>query len=70
MYLICKSQGVCVSAIEIQTTKPISVKFSMGILLDTGKVRSWVATPYPDPRGQGGSKQGLACLCSLNCLTW
>jgi hypothetical protein len=51
--LIYKSQCVCVciSAIEIQTTGPISMKFGMGILLNTGKVHSCVATPYPDPQG-------------------
>ncbi len=60
----------CVSAIEIQTTGPISMKFGMSILLNGGKVRSWDLTPYPNPRGQGGPKQGLACLCSLNCSIW
>ncbi len=51
--LIYKSQCVCacISAIEIQTTGPISMKFGMGILLNTVKVRSCVATPYPDPQG-------------------
>jgi hypothetical protein len=38
-----------VSAIEIQTTGPISMKFGMGRLLNMGKVCSWVANPYPTP---------------------
>jgi hypothetical protein len=42
------------------------MKFGMGILLNMGKVHSWVATKFPDPWGQGG----LDCLCSLNRLTW
>jgi hypothetical protein len=42
-----------VSAIEIQTTGPISMKFSMSILLNVGKVRRWDLTPYPNPLGQG-----------------
>ena len=57
---------MCISAIEIQTTALILMKFGMAILLIAGKVPSWVATPYPHPRGQGGPKQGLACLCGLN----
>ncbi len=60
----------CVSAIEIQTTRLISMKFGMGILLYGGKVHSWDLPPYPNPQGQGGPKQGLLCLCSLNCLIW
>jgi len=44
--LICKSQCVCV---YIRTTGPISMKFGMGILLNTGKVHSWVATPSCTP---------------------
>jgi hypothetical protein len=71
---IYKSQCMCVcpciSAIEIQTTLPISMKFGTGILLNGGKVRRRDLTPYTDPRGQGGPKQGLACLCSLNRLIW
>ncbi len=35
----------CVSAIEIQTTGPISMTFGMGILLNGGKVHSWDSTP-------------------------
>jgi hypothetical protein len=42
-----------VSAIEIQTTGPISMKFGMSILLNGGKVHSWDSTPYPNPQGQG-----------------
>jgi hypothetical protein len=42
----------CISAIEIQTTAPILMKFGIEILLNAGKVPSWVATPYPHPRGQ------------------
>jgi hypothetical protein len=38
-----------ISAIKIQTTEPISVKFGIGMLLNAGTVRSWVASPYPDP---------------------
>ncbi len=41
----------CVSAIEIQTTGPISMKFGMSILLNGGKVRSWDSTPTPGVRG-------------------
>ncbi len=44
---------LCVSAIEIQATGPISMKFGMSILLNGGNVRSWDSTPYPNPRGQG-----------------
>ncbi len=51
-----------ISAIEIQTSGLISVRFGMGIFLNVGKVRSWVATPFPKPRGQGDPKRGLACL--------
>jgi len=61
---------VCVSAIEIQTTGPISMKFGMGILLYGGKVCSWDSNPYPNPQGQGDPKQGLVCLCSLNRSIW
>jgi hypothetical protein len=43
--------NVCVYAIEIQTTPPISMKFGMGILLNTGKVRNWDLTPTPGVRG-------------------
>ncbi len=43
----------CVSAIEIQTTGQISMKFGMSILLIEGKVCSWDLTPYPNPWGQG-----------------
>jgi hypothetical protein len=35
----------CVSAIEIQTTGPISMTFGMGIILNGGKVHSWDLTP-------------------------
>jgi hypothetical protein len=45
---------VCVSALEIQTTEPISGKFGTSILLNGEKVLSWVSTPIPDPWGQGG----------------
>ncbi len=54
---------VCVSAIEIQTTGSIMVKFGTGILRNEGKVHSWVSTSYPNLRGQGGPKHDkLACL--------
>ena len=46
---------VCVSAIEIQTTGPISMKFGMGILLNGGKVYSWDSTAYPNSPGSGVS---------------
>jgi hypothetical protein len=46
------------------------MKFGMGILLNVGKARSRDLTPYPDPRDQGGPKQVLVCLCSLNRLIW
>jgi hypothetical protein len=54
-YLIYKSQCVCayISAIKIQTPALILMKFGMETLLNAGKVPSWVATPYPHPRGQG-----------------
>ncbi len=60
----------CVSALEIQTTGPISMKFGMSILLNGGKVHSYDSTPYPNPRGQGGPKDCLACFCSLNSSIW
>ncbi len=62
----------CVSAIEILTTGPISMKFGMSILLNggRGKVHSWDLTPYPNPWDQGGPKHCLACLCSLNRSIW
>ncbi len=47
---VCVCVSVCISAIEIQTTGPIAMKFGMGMLLNMGKVHSWVATLYPDPR--------------------
>jgi hypothetical protein len=50
---MCVCVCVCVSAIEIQTTAPILMKFGIEILINAGKVPSWVATPYPHPRGQG-----------------
>jgi hypothetical protein len=50
---MCVCVCACISAIEIQTTGLILVKFGMGILLNAGMVRSWDSTPYPDPRGQG-----------------
>jgi hypothetical protein len=42
---------VYISATEIQTTGLILMKFGMAILLNIGKVHSWVATPYPDTDG-------------------
>ncbi len=66
----CVYVYVCVSAIEIQTTELISMKFGIGILLNERKVCSWVATPYPYPHGQGGPKWGLVPLCILNRSTW
>jgi len=50
---VCVWVWVCVSAIEIQTTEPISVKFGTGILLNGGKVFSLVLTSYPDSWGRG-----------------
>ncbi len=44
---------VCLFSVEIQTARPISVKFDFGIFFDGGKVLSWVLTPYPNPRGPG-----------------
>jgi hypothetical protein len=35
------------------------VKFGIGIYFDGEKVLKMVLTLYPDPRGQGGPKQGL-----------
>jgi hypothetical protein len=43
----------CIYTIEIQTAAQILMKFGTEILLNAGKVPSWVATPYPHPRGQG-----------------
>ncbi len=43
----------CVSAIEIQATGPISMKFGIIILLNGGNVHSWDLTPYPNPRVRG-----------------
>ena len=57
---------VCVSGIEIHTVGPILTKFGIGIYFDGGKVLKIVSTQYPDPRGQGGPKQGLECIYSLN----
>ncbi len=55
--LINKSQCACVcgsvSAVEIPTTAPISLKSGMGILLKGRKVFSKVLTTYLDPRDQG-----------------
>jgi hypothetical protein len=59
---------VYVSAIEIQTTELILVKFGTGILLSGGKACSLVLTSYPDSQGQGDPKGGLACLFSLNVI--
>ena len=42
------------------------VKFGIGIYFDGRKVLSMVSTLYPDPWGQGGPKQGLGCIYSLN----
>jgi hypothetical protein len=55
-YLIYKSHCVCayISGIEIQTTRPITMKFGMGILLNGGKVCSWDLTPYPNPGALNG----------------
>jgi hypothetical protein len=67
---MCVCVCVCVlSAIEIETAVLISMKFGKGILINTGKVCSWAATPC-DPWAQEGHTQGLACFCSLNHLTW
>ena len=59
----------CVSAIEIQTTGPISMKFGMSILLNGGKVRSWDLTPYPSPGVRGALNRVLHAL-QPNCVTW
>jgi hypothetical protein len=45
------------------------VKFGIGIYFDGEKVLKMVSTLYPDPRGQGGPKQGLESIYSLNCET-
>ncbi len=42
------------------------MKFGIGIYFDGEKVLKMVLTLYPDPRGQGGPKQGLGCIHSLN----
>jgi hypothetical protein len=43
----------CVSAIEIQTTRPISMKFGMSILLNGGRFVAGIQphTPTPGVRG-------------------
>ncbi len=43
----------CISAIEVQSTALILMKFGMEILLNAGKVPIWVATPYPHPQARG-----------------
>ncbi len=55
---MCVCVFVCLFCIEIQTARPISMKFGMGVVLEGEKVLSWVLTPYPNPRGQGGPKIG------------
>ncbi len=45
------------------------MKFGIGIYFDGEKVLKMVATLYPDPRGQGGPKQDLESIYSLNCET-
>jgi hypothetical protein len=42
------------------------VKFGIGIYFDGEKVLKMVSTLYPDLQGQGGPKQGLGCIYSLN----
>ena len=42
------------------------MKFGIGIYFDGEKVLKMVSTLYPDPQGQGGPKQGLGCIYSLN----
>ncbi len=46
---------LCVSAIEIQTTGPISMKFGMSILLNGGKVRRWDSKPHTPTPGVRGA---------------
>jgi hypothetical protein len=67
---MCVCVCVFISSIEIQTNGPILVKFDTELLLNVGKVRSWVSTPYLNLWGPGSPKWGLTCLCSLNRLTW
>ncbi len=61
--LIYESQCVwvcgCVSAIEIQTTGLILMKFGMGILLNMGKVHSWVVPHTLTPNVRGALKRVL-----------
>ncbi len=45
------------------------MKFGIGIYFEGRKVLSMVLTLYPDPRGQGGPKQGVGGIYSLNCET-
>jgi hypothetical protein len=45
------------------------VKFGIGIYFDGRKVFSYVSILYPNPQGQGGPKQGLGCMYSLNHAT-
>ncbi len=42
------------------------MKFGIGIHFDGEKVLKMVSTLYPDPRVQGGPKQGLGYIYSLN----
>ncbi len=46
---------LCVSAIEIQTTGPISMKFGMSILLNGGRFIAGIQNPIPQPPGSGGA---------------
>ncbi len=45
------------------------MKFGTGIYFNGEKVLKIVSTLYPDLRGQGGDKQGLEIIYSLNCET-
>ncbi len=47
---IKKSMCACISAIEIQTTVQILMKFGMEVLLNAGKVPGWVATLSLQPQ--------------------
>ncbi len=67
-HLIYEAQNIYIYSypIEIQTVRPILVKFGIEIYFDGRKVLSMVLTLYPDPRGQGALKQGMGCIYSLN----
>jgi hypothetical protein len=53
-----------VSAIEIQTIGPISMKFGMSILLNGGRFVAMIRPHTPAPGVRGVPKHGLASAAS------